>query len=94
MEYFKVSWLHQFDDEPVLLYSEIDAQRFESRKIEIYPDGSFGIANSQFNFGGTCLSDHVMPMMEEINSDDQVIPEHISREEFEMIWNEYYYFLA
>jgi len=49
MEYLKVSWLHH-EDEPVYLYSEIDPQRFESRKIEIYPDGSFGIACNIFIF--------------------------------------------
>ncbi|HEY9261016.1 DUF6881 domain-containing protein [Chitinophaga sp.] len=94
MEYLKISWLHHFEDEPVFLYSEIDALRFENRKIEIYHDGSFGIANSNFHFGGTALSDVVMPDIEDISEDKQFIPELISQAEFELIWNQYYYFLS
>lgn len=94
MEYLKVSWLHHFEDEPVYLYSEIDSQRFENRKIEIYPDGSFGIACSNFHFGGTALSDQVMPGLEDISEDRQFIPELISQAEFELIWNQYFYFLS
>lgn len=94
MEYLKVSWLHHFEDEPVYLYSEIDPQRFESRKIEIYPDGSFGIACSHFHFGGTALSNQVMPDLEDISEDRQFIPELISQAEFELIWNKYFYFLS
>ncbi|MGO4292255.1 DUF6881 domain-containing protein [Chitinophaga sp. RAB17] len=94
MEYLKISWLHRFEDEPVFLYSEIDALRFENRKIEIYQDGSFGIANSNFHFGGTALSDVVMPEIEDICEDKHFIPELISQAEFELIWNQYYYFLS
>jgi len=94
MEYMKISWLHRFEDEPVCLYSEIDAMRFENRKIEIYPDGSFGIANCNFHFGGTALSDAVMPEIEDIRGDKLFIPELISQAEFELIWNQYYYFLS
>ncbi len=94
MEYLKVSWLHHFEDEPLYLYTEIDALRFENRKIEIYPDGSFGIANSNFHFGGTALSDEIMPPIEDISEDKQFIPELISQEEFELIWNQYFYFLS
>jgi hypothetical protein len=94
MEYLKISWLHRFEDEPVFLYSEIDGQRFENRKIEIYPDGSFGIANCNFHFGGTALSDTIMPDIEDISEDKLFIPELISQAEFELIWNQYYYFLS
>lgn len=94
MEYLKISWLHPFKDEPELLYSEIDAQRYESRKIEIYPDGSFGIASPQFHFGGTALSGLVMPEIEEFSEDTQLISEQISAAEFEGIWNKYFNFLS
>ncbi|MEC5144047.1 hypothetical protein [Chitinophaga sp. 212800010-3] len=94
MEYLKVSWLHPFEDEPVCLYTEINPQRFEKRKIEIYPDGSFGIASSHFRFGGTALLDVLMPDMEDIINDSQLVPEFISQAEFELVWNQYYYFLS
>ncbi|MBO9729927.1 MAG: hypothetical protein J7623_14915 [Chitinophaga sp.] len=94
MEYLKISWLHRFEDQPIFLYSEIDNQRFENRKIEIYEDGSFGIANCNFHFGGTALSDLVMPEIADISGDKQFFPELITQAEFELIWNQYYYFLS
>lgn len=39
MKYLFVRWIHNFPDEPVLLYSELDKSRFETRKIEVFPDG-------------------------------------------------------
>ncbi|MFY0256070.1 DUF6881 domain-containing protein [Chitinophaga sp. 30R24] len=94
MQYLKISWCHPFEDEPVYLYSEINAKRFENRKIEIYSDGSFGIASSYFHFGGTALSDLEMPDLEDISEEAELIPELISQAEFERIWNEYFYFLS
>jgi hypothetical protein len=94
MEYLKVSWQHQFDDEPLILYSEINTRRFENRKIEIYPDGSFGLATSDFHFGGTELSAEVMPLLEEICEEKTFVPEVITREEFEKIWDRYVNFLS
>ncbi len=32
MTYLRVGWKHQHPDEPVILYSELDAERWEVRK--------------------------------------------------------------
>jgi hypothetical protein len=40
MNYIKVKWNHALPDEPVWFYSELDAERWETRKVEIFADGS------------------------------------------------------
>ena len=93
MKYLKVSWVHDLDDEPILLYSEIDSKGFEVRKIEIYRDGSFGLASLEKAFGGTQLSYERMPEIDEIRRDTQFLPLEITQFEFEEVWAEYDDFL-
>lgn len=42
MEYLKVEWVHDFNDEPSIIYSELDHNRNEWCKIEIYKNGQPG----------------------------------------------------
>ena len=88
MEYIKVSWIHDLEDDPILLYSELDDKRFEVRKIEIYHNDSFGIAGNGIEFGGTALSYDAVPTIEEIAADSEFIPKKIPKNEFEEVWNE------
>ena len=44
MKYIKVHWIHDFADEPEMLYSEIDSHDNEVRKVEVFKDGSMGYA--------------------------------------------------
>lgn len=53
MTYIKVFWKHSFLDEPVLMYSELDENRNEIRKIEIYRDGMMGYAWVEVSMNGT-----------------------------------------
>ncbi len=92
-EYMEVYWIHQSEDEPVWLYSELDTQRLEKRKIDIYKDESFGIAGAGMEFGGTILSAEAVPNIEDINKDKEFIAKPISREKFEELWNHYTTFL-
>lgn len=46
MKYIKVIWMHSFDDEPTELYSEIDDERYETRKVEFF---YLGISYFQMN---------------------------------------------
>lgn len=94
MKYLKVAWIHDFDDEPSIIYSEIDDSRFEKRKIEIYKDDSFGLADQNLEFGGTRLGLEPIPEIKEIKIDTQFIPQYISKDEFEETWLEYLNFLS
>lgn len=86
MEYLKVTWRHDFKDEPVLLYSELADDRSELRKIEIFPNGDIGYACDKKFKGTTQLSDTTIPLEGEIAEDPQFEPEIITRAEFEEIW--------
>lgn len=55
MTYFKCKWNHAHGDEPVLMYSELDEERWETRKVEIFRDGKMGFANRETESGGSRL---------------------------------------
>jgi Domain of unknown function (DUF6881) len=89
----RISWIHSFDDEPILLYSEVDSAMLERRKIEIYKDDSFGLASASFEFGGTSLSSVPLPSVAEIANDPQFISTEITEEEFNEVWGTYMNYL-
>jgi hypothetical protein len=86
MNYIRVRWLHSFPDEPIWLISEIDDNRWEIRKVYIFPDGSKGYAQRGEEAGGTWLGAVPVPSLEEIAADPQFLPEKITKEEFEEAW--------
>jgi hypothetical protein len=47
MTYIKVGWKHGHHDYPVILYSELDARRFEVRKVEVFRNGRCGWASDR-----------------------------------------------
>ena len=87
MKYVRVNWQHQYPDEPVTLYSELDDGRWEVRKIEIFRNGSVGYASGEEQGGGTYLGDLPMPELSEIRKDVEFDPLEITQEEFEFVWN-------
>jgi hypothetical protein len=84
--YLKVHWHHDFEDEPVLLYSEIDDSGAEARKIEVYRDGRYDHADESKATGTTQLSETVMPSLEEINDQREFSGVEISGDEFDSEW--------
>ena len=50
--YVEVAWLHDFEDEPVMLYSKLDDQRRETRKVELFPDGRMDRVSPPRSLGG------------------------------------------
>lgn len=86
MKYIKVKWIHDLDDEPCLLYSELDDDLWEKRKVEVFADGSAAFASEDECFGDTGLSIEPLPSLEEIGRDPQFEPETISAAEFEEVW--------
>jgi hypothetical protein len=67
--YVRVHWLHGSSDDPVELWSELDAHREETRKVEIWRDGRAGYASFDKEVGGAQLGKVALPMVDEINSD-------------------------
>jgi len=87
MNYIKVEWMHSCPDDPVLLYSELDADRLEKRKVEVFRGGRCGYASAAESSGSTRLGEEPIPSLAEIASDPQFKPVEITKQEFEDAWN-------
>jgi hypothetical protein len=86
VQYIRVQWLHSYPDCPVEIYSEINEDRWELRKIEIFSDGRVGFADSTEETESTQLSVEPLPSLDEIAVDPQFVPREISKEMFESVW--------
>ena len=89
MRYIDVEWIHDHDDEPVRLVSEIGPDEFEVRKIEIYRDGNVGFADKNREVGNARLGIVEVPSLTEINSQLEFRGSEISCEMFENLWSKY-----
>ncbi len=87
--YLAVNWIHSNPDEPVSLYSELDENLVELRKVEVFADGTAGYAGPNQQSGNTRLAILPLPSKEEIETEMQFQPRYISRDEFEEIWKRY-----
>ncbi len=86
MSYLRVLWKHELPDEPVVLYSELNADRFEVRKIELFRDGRCGHASATASSEGTQLSIVPVPERTSIAQQPEFEPTDITQEEFEAVW--------
>ena len=87
-KYIGVEWIHEFTDEPRAIYLELDAERYEARKIEVFKDGSVTkVSRDKPESGSTLLSSHPTPSLEEINASEEFHAQEISATEFEELWN-------
>ena len=89
MEYISVIWKHQNDREPVRLVSELDAARFERRKLEFFADGSVGFADDVHEDPRTMLGTVAVPPLSQINDDPQFDGVSITQNEFNQLWGEH-----
>lgn len=88
MKYVKVKWLQDSPDYPVLLYSELNAQDWEVRKVEVYADGRMDFADHDERSGDTKLGIEPLPALTDIAADPEFEPFTITAEEFEKVWLE------
>lgn len=86
MHYIRVQWHHDFADDPVDLYSEIDNNRYETRKVEHYRDGRADYADSTMSTGTTLLGELPIPPIEDIAEQPEFTPAEITAPEFERVW--------
>jgi hypothetical protein len=86
MTYLKVIWLHHFDNEPVELLSELDADRMELRKVERFRNGFLAFAGPEIAVGSTHLAETQVPSVQVIAADPQFQPSEIDRDTFERAW--------
>lgn len=85
--YLYAKWKNAPADSPVEFYSELDAQRWETRKVEVFPDGHMGFASSAGSSNdGTRLAIVALPPVAEIARQIEFEARLISAEEFETVW--------
>lgn len=86
MEYVLIEWHQRDPGEPIVFASELDAQRYEHRKIELYPDGRLDWAGQHRSTGTTWCGELPMPTLSEIAALDEFAPRAITATEFELMW--------
>lgn len=86
MTYFKCKWKHASPNDPILLYSELDEERWETRKVEIFRNGKMGFAGRDTEFGGSVLGLVPVPPLTVILDVPEFEPETITKDEFESAW--------
>ncbi|MEO8549581.1 MAG: hypothetical protein ABI678_06395 [Kofleriaceae bacterium] len=84
--YLRVEWKHTHADDPVVLYVELDEDRWEVRKVEVFADGRTTYADGRGSSGDTRLGEFQTPPVDEIAKDPEFTPVAISSEEFETLW--------
>lgn len=86
MTYLKVHWRHDSEKQPVAFYCELDGERMEVRKVELFADGSLHYAYEKGTSGSTLLAPLPMPTIGDLSNSPNYDPSEITREEFEDIW--------
>jgi hypothetical protein len=86
MKYIRVKWKHGNPDEPVWLFSELDPEGRELRKIECFKNGFCDYATPIESTGHTALSTSPIPDLSVIARDPEFEPVEIPKEEFEKVW--------
>jgi hypothetical protein len=84
--FLRVEWHHDFSDEPVWLYSELDGERYEVRKVEVYRDGRRSFADSDRSVGGSVLGEIPTPTMDEFSDLDEFTAVEIDESQFDAEW--------
>ena len=61
--YLAAEWMHELEDQPRFLYSELHVDRYEMRRVEAFRDGRVVQVEDEMELG-----DRSIPSMEEINA--------------------------
>ena len=86
MKYLRVKWTHTNPDEPVWLFSELDEQGRELRKLECFRSGFCDYATPTESTGNTSLNARPISALTGSAHDPEFLPVEISQEEFEKVW--------
>lgn len=70
----------------MLLYSELDDQRMEVRKVEVFADGRMDYAGRMGHKGNARLGKVPVPPLDEIAADPEFEPVKINQGEFDAVW--------
>ncbi|MCF3175134.1 hypothetical protein IPZ61_17645 [Streptomyces sioyaensis] len=86
MKYWKVTWHHDFGEEPVTLFSEIGEDGYETRKIQEYRDGRLLRTDGSDETAEIGLSEIPVGRIEEVAAQPEFSALVISKADFESMW--------
>jgi hypothetical protein len=84
--YIHCQWLQSSADEPIEIFSELDPQRNEVRKVEKFRGGRLGYASKVAATEGTSLGIIPVPPLVEINASPEFTAKDITAAQFEQQW--------
>ena len=87
MNFIKIYTKNPLPDEPMWVYIEIDEQRYEIRKVEIFADHGVSYAEENEETGDTWLSPLPLGDLAEINANPEFAATEIAQEEFDRVWD-------
>jgi hypothetical protein len=87
LRYVKLGWLDQDPAQPILMFSEIDDDRWEIRKVEVFRDGYLGYADKHSSTSSTGLGLEPLAPLEIFAQAKDFSPSEITQQEFEEVWN-------
>ena len=87
MKYVRLKWNHNNPDEPVWIFSELDSDGREIRKIECFQNGFCDIAAATGSSGTASLMTLPLPDLAALaRRDPEFEPVEITQKEFEEVW--------
>jgi len=86
MKYIYVKWKHNNTNDPTDIYTELDDQQWEYRKVEILKNGSCGFADKTREVGGSRLGIEPWPDLAMLGKEPEFSITEISKKEFEDQW--------
>lgn len=89
MKYVLMEWDHDLDDEPYLVYSELDDARRETRRVEFYRNGiTFSYGGERGNEGALTPEPFPEDLRDLCREDGDLTARAISPGLFYEIWNQ------
>jgi hypothetical protein len=74
-------------DDPVTVYTELDEERWEVRRVDLFSGGRATYADAKGSTGNTALADTPVGSLAELSTDARFELVEIGRDEFEEAWD-------
>lgn len=88
MRYVKVTWHHDFDDEPVEYFHEVSDDNWETRRVQVYRDGHLEWADGTHETATAGVAEIPIAPIEEIAAQPEFDAEEITQHQFERQWSQ------
>lgn len=86
MRYMVAKWRHRSTHYPRWIVVELAEDRYEKRKVEVFPEGDIGYAGSDEEVGRTRLADEPWPALEQLRTNPEFQVDEIDQELFGEVW--------